>query len=347
MAQLARFFPPACQVTRSPTTHAGRSGVGQEGAADARRGGGAGLRRDVPVPAEHPLHPDPDHRGADRAARHLRLAAPDRASRSTCSPCSAWCWPSASSWTTPSWWSRTSSGSWPRRGCRRRRPPRRPWVRSPAPSSASPLVLMAVFVPMAFFPGSVGIIYRSSRSPWSTSIAFSAFLALSLTPALCATLLKPIEGPRPRQGGRFRLVQPPVPGLADAPLRHRRRAGWCAGAVGPLHAALRGIVGGLGYALTWRHAHGLPAHRGPGLRHGRRSDATFGRECESHPRRGPLGRGTARSRSRASTSSDDAARLRLLGPGARRPGLRHPEGLVGARCRTAPRPSAPEPTRCS
>ncbi|MET0970094.1 MAG: efflux RND transporter permease subunit, partial [Tardiphaga sp.] len=55
------------------------------------------------------------------------------------------------------------------------------------------LVLMAVFVPMAFFPGSVGIIYRQFSVTMISAIAFSALLALSLTPALCATLLKPVE----------------------------------------------------------------------------------------------------------------------------------------------------------
>ncbi|MGJ4886876.1 multidrug efflux RND transporter permease subunit [Bradyrhizobium sp. HKCCYLR20261] len=55
------------------------------------------------------------------------------------------------------------------------------------------LVLMAVFVPMAFFPGSVGIMYQQFSASMVVSIGFSAFLALSLTPALCATLLKPIE----------------------------------------------------------------------------------------------------------------------------------------------------------
>lgn len=55
------------------------------------------------------------------------------------------------------------------------------------------LVLMAVFVPMAFFPGSVGIMYQQFSAAMVVSIGFSAFLALSLTPALCATLLKPVE----------------------------------------------------------------------------------------------------------------------------------------------------------
>ena len=66
------------------------------------------------------------------------------------------------------------------------------------------LVLIAVFIPMAFFPGSVGIIYRQFSIAMVTSIAFSALLALSLTPALCATLLKPIEkGHGHSKGGVF------------------------------------------------------------------------------------------------------------------------------------------------
>ncbi len=53
------------------------------------------------------------------------------------------------------------------------------------------LVLIAVFIPMAFFPGSTGGIYRQFSLTLAISIAFSAMLALTLTPALCATLLKP------------------------------------------------------------------------------------------------------------------------------------------------------------
>jgi multidrug efflux pump len=52
------------------------------------------------------------------------------------------------------------------------------------------LVLIAVFIPMAFFPGSTGGIYRQFSVTLAISIAFSALLALTLTPALCATLLK-------------------------------------------------------------------------------------------------------------------------------------------------------------
>jgi multidrug efflux pump len=55
------------------------------------------------------------------------------------------------------------------------------------------VVLVSVFVPLAFFAGSVGNIYRQFSAVMVAAIGFSAFMALSLTPALCATLLKPIE----------------------------------------------------------------------------------------------------------------------------------------------------------
>ncbi|NYT45941.1 efflux RND transporter permease subunit [Alcaligenaceae bacterium] len=54
------------------------------------------------------------------------------------------------------------------------------------------LVLTTVFLPLAFMSGSVGVIYRQFSIAMSVSIAFSAFLALTFTPALCATILKPI-----------------------------------------------------------------------------------------------------------------------------------------------------------
>jgi len=55
------------------------------------------------------------------------------------------------------------------------------------------VVLVSVFVPLAFFTGSVGNIYRQFAAVMVSSISLSAFMALSLTPALCATLLKPVE----------------------------------------------------------------------------------------------------------------------------------------------------------
>ncbi|SDQ44976.1 hydrophobic/amphiphilic exporter-1, HAE1 family [Paraburkholderia fungorum] len=56
-------------------------------------------------------------------------------------------------------------------------------------------VLTAVFVPMAFFPGGVGGIYRQFAVSMIASMLVSSFLALSLTPALCANLLRPHTRP--------------------------------------------------------------------------------------------------------------------------------------------------------
>ncbi|MFT3720761.1 efflux RND transporter permease subunit [Pseudorhodoferax sp.] len=69
------------------------------------------------------------------------------------------------------------------------------------------LVLSAVFIPMAFFGGSTGVIYRQFSITIVSSMVLSVLVALSLTPALCATLLKPIpkgthspHGDAPRRG---------------------------------------------------------------------------------------------------------------------------------------------------
>ena len=56
------------------------------------------------------------------------------------------------------------------------------------------VVLSAVFLPMAFFGGSVGAIYRQFSVTLVLTMAFSALMALTLTPALCATLLKHTPG---------------------------------------------------------------------------------------------------------------------------------------------------------
>ncbi|WP_293798807.1 efflux RND transporter permease subunit [uncultured Bosea sp.] len=61
-------------------------------------------------------------------------------------------------------------------------------------------VLSAVFVPMAFFGGSVGVIYRQFSVTIVTAMALSVVVALVLTPALCATLLKPAGDHAHRKG---------------------------------------------------------------------------------------------------------------------------------------------------
>jgi multidrug efflux pump len=56
------------------------------------------------------------------------------------------------------------------------------------------LVLTAVFIPMAFFSGSVGVIYRQFSVTIASAMLLSVLVAIILTPALCAILLKPSHG---------------------------------------------------------------------------------------------------------------------------------------------------------
>ncbi|WGL97753.1 efflux RND transporter permease subunit [Arsenophonus sp. aPb] len=66
------------------------------------------------------------------------------------------------------------------------------------------LVLSAVFIPMAFFGGSTGAIYRQFSVTIVASMVLSVLVALILTPALCATILKPIpKGSHGKQSGFF------------------------------------------------------------------------------------------------------------------------------------------------
>lgn len=65
------------------------------------------------------------------------------------------------------------------------------------------LVLTAVFLPMAFGSGSVGVIYQQFTLSMAVSILISAFLALTLTPALCATLLRPVSPDHHEKRGFF------------------------------------------------------------------------------------------------------------------------------------------------
>jgi multidrug efflux pump len=66
------------------------------------------------------------------------------------------------------------------------------------------VVLTAVFIPMAFFGGSVGTIYRQFTMSMVSCMLFSVFLALSLTPALCGSLLKQVDaGHHHAKGGFF------------------------------------------------------------------------------------------------------------------------------------------------
>ncbi len=74
------------------------------------------------------------------------------------------------------------------------------------------VTLSAVFVPMAFFGGSTGVIYRQFSITIVAAMALSVFVALTLTPALCATLLKP---PAAGGTGHDRPIRSGILGVND------------------------------------------------------------------------------------------------------------------------------------
>ncbi|MGD0754323.1 MAG: efflux RND transporter permease subunit [Bacteroidales bacterium] len=73
-----------------------------------------------------------------------------------------------------------------------------------APVVAIALILAAVFVPVGFIPGIVGRLYQQFAITIAISVVLSAFIALSLTPALCSLLLRPSPTEKPSNWiGRF------------------------------------------------------------------------------------------------------------------------------------------------
>ena len=186
------------------------------------------------------------------------------------------------------------------------------------------LVLMAVFVPMAFFPGSVGIIYRQFSVTMVSAIAFSALLALSLTPALCATILKPVEAGHghARKGvfGWFNRV------LESGRGGYTRTVSGSLKRTGRLMLIYAALLIGLGFRLR-PAARRLPAGRRPGLYHHRRADAVRLLLCADRGCRRGRGEVSAQSCRRRGRHLPD--RLQLPRPGhEHRAGLHHAEGLV-------------------
>jgi multidrug efflux pump len=117
------------------------------------------------------------------------------------------------------------------------------------------LVLTAVFVPMAFFPGAVGVIYKQFSLTMVVSILFSGFLALSLTPALCASFLKPIpQGHHEKRGffGWFnRSFDRTSRGYAST-------VGWLVRRSGRFMAVYLALLVGLGWAFLQLPSSFLP-----------------------------------------------------------------------------------------
>ncbi|WP_018896887.1 efflux RND transporter permease subunit [Rhizobium sp. 2MFCol3.1] len=109
------------------------------------------------------------------------------------------------------------------------------------------LVLSCVFIPMAFFPGSTGIIYRQFSLTMVVSILFSAFLALSLTPALCATFLKPIKGGHHQKGGPGGWFNRKFEALTN---RYTRSVTGVARRAGRMMVVYLALVVGLGYLFV-------------------------------------------------------------------------------------------------
>lgn len=117
------------------------------------------------------------------------------------------------------------------------------------------LVLTAVFLPMAFFPGAVGIIYRQFSLTMVVSILFSSFLALTLTPALCATFLKPVPDDHHEKGGFFGWFNR---GFARVSGRYRNGVRWATGRTGRLMVVYLALLAGLGWAYLRLPAAFLP-----------------------------------------------------------------------------------------
>ncbi len=78
------------------------------------------------------------------------------------------------------------------------------------PVIATTLVLIAVFVPVAFMPGTTGVLYKQFAITIAISVAISSFVALTLTPALSAILIKPAKG---EPGGFFKWFNNGMDGM--------------------------------------------------------------------------------------------------------------------------------------
>jgi len=106
------------------------------------------------------------------------------------------------------------------------------------------LVLSAVFMPLAFMSGSVGVIYQQFSLSLAVSILFSGFLALTFTPALCATLLKPVPQGHHEKRGFFGAFNN---GFARLTQRYTQMNAGLVARAGRLMLVYLGIVVLLGY----------------------------------------------------------------------------------------------------
>ncbi|MEF3107649.1 efflux RND transporter permease subunit [Raoultella sp. WB_B2P2-3] len=119
------------------------------------------------------------------------------------------------------------------------------------------LVLTAVFVPMAFFGGSTGVIYRQFSITIVSAMALSVLVALILTPALCVTLLKPLPaGKHVQHKGLFRWFNSK---FEDSTHHYTRSVSRMLNATGRYIAVYLLIVGGLAWLFVTMPTSFLPS----------------------------------------------------------------------------------------
>ncbi|MDX1573774.1 MAG: efflux RND transporter permease subunit [Methylophaga sp.] len=109
------------------------------------------------------------------------------------------------------------------------------------------LTVSAVFIPMAFFPGSTGVIYRQFSITVVSAMALSLLLAMTLTPALCASLLKDAEHDPAKKKGFFGWFNR---SFARTSRGTQSAVGYLIARSGRTMLVYLLIVGGLGYLFT-------------------------------------------------------------------------------------------------
>ena len=180
------------------------------------------------------------------------------------SRCSAWCWRSAWSSTTRSSSSRTSSATCTSTTSRRRRRRSRSMGEIASSLVAVVLVMASVFVPAAFLPGTTGQLYKQFAITIVVSVAISGFVALTLTPAMCALMLKHNPPPTARASSRWfnRQVD-----RDHARLRRTRSSSSIKRIADRARPARRASCGSIYHLFTVLPTSFVP-ERGPGLRDG-------------------------------------------------------------------------------
>ncbi len=200
---------------------------------------------------------------------------------------------------------------------------------------ATALVLAAVFVPVAFFPGTTGRLYQQFALTIAISMVISAFNALTLTPALAALLLAHGEKPKGRFFSGVNRVIDGGTAILVSILRGLVRARIV------VSLAFVGLLGADLLGLQPR-ADGVRARRGSGL-HLHPDPGAAGRLARLHQGHRQAGRG--RDEAGARDEPDvRGGRVQLRGRGAE-PGhrVRPAQGLRGAGRRRALRPGGGRP----